>query len=61
MYTVFWSKIINILIAIILQLMLLSSDTLQESIISRLLIVVLIPHKGSTLAGKDTRNPAVLI
>jgi hypothetical protein len=41
--------------------MLLALDTLEKALVRRLLLVVVIPHKGSTLAGEDTRNPRVLV
>lgn len=36
-------------------------NSLQEARVCRLLLVVLIPNKCSSLAGKDARNPRVLI
>ena len=41
--------------------MLLALDTLEEALVRRLLLVVVIPEKGSTLAREDTRNPRVLV
>ena len=40
---------------------LLGLDSLEEAGVGRLLLVVVVPEKGSTLVLKDTRDPRVLV